>query len=474
MATAFAARRPAAVVGSGWNSRFGSRDRGDCGCPRHAGRAATRHFDAWHTDFRFATQRRPLSSSGAGDYFLLTGRLCGGHRVPNPPSPASASCRIEQDRERILEAERTRKGRLMNLMRLHTWRSCVLWIAASWAGSVSQAADHIAFTDAREREQKVTGEILVEARDGGVLLLGDDGRIWTIQPDRIQHRTNDDAPFRPASVEETQRRLLAEMPAGFRIYQTNHYLICHNTSDRYATWVGALFEQLYRGFYAYWKNQGWELEEPRFPLVGLVFADRESFVRYAQPELGDSVKGIIGYYNLETNRMTTYDMPNAERKVATIIHEATHQLAYNAGLQKRFADNPMWVSEGLAVFFEAPDFTSPRGWRSIGRINRVNFQRFARYLRSRPADSLTTLLSDDSRFRRGATATDAYAEAWALNYFLLKTREEEYVDYLQRLSEGERLGTASPRERIAVFEEAIGMSLEELERRFLPFMMRLR
>ncbi len=338
----------------------------------------------------------------------------------------------------------------------------------------AMAADVITFTDKQERQQEVAGEIQVEAQDGGVLLLGDDGRLWTVQPDRVIARRQTEEPFTPVDSDTVQQRLLAEMPSGFQIHATAHYVLCHNTSDRYVQWVGSLFEQLHRGFYTYWKNQGWELPAARFPLVALVFANRESFQKYAEAELGSSVDGIIGYYNLETNRMTTYDMPNAERKVATIIHEATHQLAYNAGLQKRFADNPMWVSEGLAVFFEAPDFTSPRGWRSIGRINRVNFQRFARYLRSRPADSLTTLLSDDSRFRRGATATDAYAEAWALNYFLLKTREEEYVDYLQRLSEGERLGTASPRERIAVFEEAIGMSLEELERRFLPFMMRLR
>ena len=33
-----------------------------------------------------------------------------------------------------------------------------------------------------------------------------------------------------------------------------------------------------------------------------------------------------------------------ERTVATIIHEATHQLAFNSGLQVRFADNPLVVA----------------------------------------------------------------------------------------------------------------------------------
>lgn len=345
-----------------------------------------------------------------------------------------------------------------------------IWIVATPAAAV----ERITFTDKQDQRQMVVGEIEVEAQDGGILLLADDGRLWTIQPDQIIDRATDSTPFEAIDSKEMQRRLLAEMPRGFEIHATANYVLCHNTSDRYVQWVGSLFEQLHRGFYAYWKNQRWALPEAKFPLVALVFANRESFQEYAKHELGSSVDGVIGYYNLETNRMTTYDMPNPERKVATIIHEATHQLAYNSGLQKRFADNPMWVSEGLAVFFESPDFTNPRGWRTIGRVNTVNLQRFRRYLGNRPADSLTTLLADDRRFRRGATMTDAYAEAWALNYFLLKTRRSEYVDYLQRLSKGECLQTCSPRDRLEMFEDAMGMELDVLERQFLSFMRRVR
>lgn len=347
------------------------------------------------------------------------------------------------------------------------------WIAVGSCGRC-EAVEKIKFKDGRQREQNVTGESLVEARDGGLLLLGDDGRIWTIQPGQIESKETDDTKLTPVNEATVQQRLLKEMPAGFEIHQTNHYLICHNTSVQYVTWVGSLFEQLYRGFNAYWKNQGLDLEEPRFPLVGLVFADRKSFEEYARPEVGEAVGGIIGYYNLETNRITTFNMPNPERNIATIIHEATHQLAYNTGLQQRFADNPMWVSEGLAVFFESPDFSSSRGWRTIGRVNAVNLQRFKKYLLTRPADSLSTLLSDDKRFRNADSAISAYSEAWALNYFLLKTKRKEYVAYLQELSKGEPLKSRSPRERIEMFEKFIGADLQTIERQFVPFVTRLR
>jgi hypothetical protein len=183
---------------------------------------------------------------------------------------------------------------------------------------------------------------------------------------------------------------------------------------------------------------------------------------------------MIGYYNLSTNRMTTFNVPNWERNVSTIIHEATHQLAYNCGLQTRFADNPMWVSEGLATFFESPDRRKPGRWRGVGRVNRTNLARWQRYQRNRPTDSLGRLLSDDNRYRNTATAADAYGEGWALTYFLMKARRKQYVQYLRELSEGKPLAVQSPRSRIEMFESALGADLDTIDRQFVKFMRRVR
>ena len=149
---------------------------------------------------------------------------------------------------------------------------------------------------------------------------------------------------------------------------------------------------------------------------------------------------MIGYFNMMTNRVTMYDLtgvggaplkrnasyariqqllsqPGAERTVATIVHEATHQISYNTGLQTRFADNPFWVSEGLAVYFETPDLRSRTGWRGIGGLNQVNFQQFRLFSVQRPADSLRTLVADDKRFQDAKQVTNAYAEAWRSRTF---------------------------------------------------------
>lgn len=324
-------------------------------------------------------------------------------------------------------------------------------------------------------QRTVVGEILVEAGDGAMRLQSDDGRIWTIQADQIIERKSDEEPLVPLTVDQMHERMLKEMPAGFAVYKTANYLIVHNTNEAYVRQVGMLFEQLHKGFYAYWKNQKWDLPKPRFPLVALVLANRNSFLNYASAEVGnDTAQQVIGYYHMASNRMTTFNVPDLERNVATIIHEATHQLAYNCELQKRFGDNPMWVSEGLAMFFESPDFRSASRWRSIGRVNVKNLARWREYLARRPADSLATLISEDTRLRNADTAGAAYGESWALTYYLLKTRRKQYVDYLRMLSETDPLAEASPRERIQAFEQAFDTTLQKMDRALIAYMRRVR
>jgi hypothetical protein len=342
-------------------------------------------------------------------------------------------------------------------------------------------------------KSELEGRIEVEAQDGGVLLLTRDGVLWPLPKEEIAERRKDDKPFKPFTREELAKKLTSDLP-GFRIHQTKHYVFCYNTSPAYAQWVGALYERLYGAFYNYWKLRKFELHEPEFPLVALVFENQESYAQYCRKELGEATKSIIGYYSLQSNQVNMYDLtgieelrirgdrgsaarinailsqPAAERTVATIIHEATHQLAYNSGLEARFADNPFWVSEGIAIYFETPDLQSSKGWRSIGGVNRHNLFNFRKTLRDRPEDSLTTLLSDDKRFRDPATAADAYAEAWALNYFLLRTREAKYIDYVKELAKQPQLVEEGAEFRLAMFKKHFGSDLGELNTEFLRYM----
>lgn len=347
------------------------------------------------------------------------------------------------------------------------------------------------------REQAVEGELLVTAKDGGVLVQAADGVLWTIKPSEIQGREDDDAPFEPLTQDEIAARMLEELPAGFESYQTQHYVICHNTSREYAEWCGSLLERLYRAFTNYWKQRGFKLDEPRFPLVAVLFSDSSAYRDFARRDLGDAAERVIGYYNIQNNQMIMHDLtgvggangnrrgsveqinrmlaqPQAERSVATIVHEATHQIALNTGLQARYADIPLWVSEGIAVFFETPDLKSAKGWRGIGAVHRNRLTDFRDYLSRRPSDSLRTLITDDERFRGVATGQQAYSEAWALVYFLTRQKPHAFPRYLARLSEKSPLVRDTPEERLREFREFFGEDLEALDREFLRYIAKVR
>ena len=380
-------------------------------------------------------------------------------------------------------------------------KQCLLVCAVVFIMASSTPALDYVKIKRNNRVVSLTGRVVVEAQDGGVLIEDRMGVLWAIQPQESLSRDKDALPFQRFDAAEIQVRLLAELPEGFQVFTTAHYLVCYNTSTPYAQWCGALYERLYRGFFTFWKNRGLALKEPDRPLIAVVFDDQESYAAYADEELGTAADVIIGYYSLQSNRVMMYDLtgvdgvgfrrsrastaqhvnrilsqPAAERTVATIIHEATHQLAFNCGLQIRYADNPLWLSEGLAIYFETPDLRNSRGWRRIGSVSRVRLPEFRQYLLDRPDDSLRTLIEDDRRFRQPSVRqrNQAYAEAWALNYFLIRRYPREFVAYLKGLSVKPPLVQDEKEQRVAEFKAAFSHDLGKLDTQFLRFMKRVK
>lgn len=348
------------------------------------------------------------------------------------------------------------------------------------------------------REATVSGKVLVTAQDGGLLLLATDGVLWIVQPDELIEHTADESPFTPLTADEMSRRVLGELPRGFDVHRTSHYLIFYNTSRDYASWCGSLFERLYMAFTNFWSRRGFELQSPEFPLTAIIFADKAAYTEFAKGELGESVQAIIGYFSLRTNRITMFDLtgtvsanrgsrgasaaqisrilshPDSERNVATIVHEATHQIAFNCGLHTRYSDCPLWFSEGIALYFETPDLTSAKGWSTIGGVNRPRLQRFQEYAARRAPDSLVSLVRDDVRLRDTKNGLDAYAEAWALTYFLLKQHPKQYLAYLKTLSAKKPMEWDDPETRLREFQQAFGSDLRKLDAEMTRYMLRLK
>ena len=342
--------------------------------------------------------------------------------------------------------------------------------------------------------RRLEGTVVVEAADGGLLLELDDQRYELLQPDRIAGRRPLPGGGPSDSPREVGRRVLGELPPGFQVHVTKHFVVCFDTSREYAVWSAALFERLCDTFVTYWSNAGLELRRPGRPLIVVIFANRHDYEAFAARDLGAAADRVVGYYNLLTNRVTTFDLtrseglrtaggrpghkgaeilasPEAAGLVATLVHEATHQMAFNSGMHRRLAPVPVWLSEGVATCFETPDLARERGWAGIGGVNQP---RLEHYLKSYRAGWLREIVAADDPFRRAEEGLDAYARAWALTHFLMKTRRAALVDYLRAIAAKESCGTDTADRRLAEFETAFGGTPDALEAEVHRAMIHLR
>ncbi len=372
-----------------------------------------------------------------------------------------------------------------------------LVLSVAWAGdpvAESYPAAKVEFKNHGPQRTEL-GEIWEEGQDGSKLFLTPDGQLLVLDAKDVVSGQATDEKFTPLSKAKVAERLKKELGAEFLSLETEHFVIVYNTSETYARWVGDLYEKLYKTFHKYWDRQI-ELREPRLPMVALVFRSREAYLQFARPEVGDMANDMVGYYHLQTNRIVSFDItgiqglaqpgqriasremlmqlfaqPLAERTVATVVHEAVHQIAYNCGLQVRLADNPKWVSEGMAMFFEVPDAKSNVLWGTIGKVNPFQLVQFRKFMANRPADSLTTLISDDSRFSGASEdVRAAYAESWALTYYLMKAQKKNFAAYLAELGQLKPLGETDPRQRMELFKKHFGSNLGKLDADFIKFM----
>jgi hypothetical protein len=158
----------------------------------------------------------------------------------------------------------------------------------------------------------------------------------------------------------------------------------------------------------------------------------------------------------------------------TIIHEATHQLAFNCGIHNRFAPPPRWLGEGLAVMFESPGVWNARHFpRRQDRVNTGRLRSFRHYQNSsRPENSLAQFVSaSDQLFDTNPQA--AYAEAWALSFFLAEKEPAKYTEYLRKTASREPMRRYSSVEQLQEFTDTFGHDLQMLEVRFLRFINQL-
>jgi hypothetical protein len=322
------------------------------------------------------------------------------------------------------------------------------------------------------RKQRVEGVPLVWNRQA-VCLLGRDGRLWQFAPAEVSDYRKTSIGFRTYPPSEFRSVLLRELGNGYEVSGTNHYLVAHPRDQR-DKWASR-FEDLYRWFAQYFAVRGFEPVRPPFPLVAVVCRDRAEFDRYATAHGDAAPNGVVGFYDPRSNRITLYDMgakadsTNWQKNAAVLIHEATHQMAFNTGVHSRYCPPPKWLAEGLATLFEAPGVHDPHtNTRPGDRVNRDRLRAFRQEVlpRHRP-ELLAAMVATDDLFAANPAA--AYAEAWAFSFFLSETEPRKYAAYLKRTAGRPSFQKYTSAERTADFAAIFGSDWRMLEARFLRF-----
>lgn len=308
---------------------------------------------------------------------------------------------------------------------------------------------------------------------GEVHLLGRDGRLWEFAPQDAKDFRRTSNHFQPYSPSEIRAALLRELGQNFEVSGTEHYLVAHARGQR-DQWAER-FEDLYRSFHHYFSVRGFQLQKPPFPLIGIVCRNQREFQQYSASQGAPVGNGVVGWYAHQSNRILLYDVGGGtatkrawDETAATLIHEATHQMAFNTGIHSRYSPPPVWVAEGIATLFEAPGVYDSRYHTTReDRVNKGRLQQFRQLAPKHRPELIRDLVASDRLF--GSHPAVAYAEGWALSFLLIETDSRRYAAYLARTSAHAPFQEVTPEERLADFAAVFGNDWRMLEARLLRF-----
>ena len=317
----------------------------------------------------------------------------------------------------------------------------------------------------------VEGTPLV-ANEKQVFLLARDGQMLEFAPSQAQGFSKSSGGFYAYSQAEMRGQLMREFGNRFEVSGNGHYLVVHPAGQK-DIWAPR-FEELYRSFVHYFNTRAFRPNEPRFPMVAIVYPRQADFQRAALADGSKNVQNMLGYYSPKTNRIALFDVTAGRTgmdwatNADTIIHEATHQMAFNAGMHNRFGQSPAWVCEGLATMFEACGVWNGRIHHNLAdRVNRIQLTAFRRYLPRRSANAIAETVSSDRAFDKDTEA--AYAEAWALSFFLSEQEPRKYVQYLMKTAAVKDFTVYPAPQRLQDFTDIFGSNLGLLDARMQRF-----
>ncbi len=338
----------------------------------------------------------------------------------------------------------------------------------------------------------LSGRIISEIPGSAVLLEERNGKLHQIAAKRIKSRDAAEFPFAPLTSMELAIDLLSQVSGEFEITETEHYVICSNSASEYVEFCGKLLESVFEQYFRVMGELKVAVNPPLRKLPVVVFANASDFQAFAKkkhPEV--SFEETPGYFSVSDNQTLLLDLtgdrsirsaPSIRKRlaekplqVATVVHEAVHQLAFNSGLQVRMADNPLWLSEGLAMYFESGVSRTSLLLSRPGVVNPRHHPAFMQLARdNRITDGLKSLIESDTAFQNAAEMPAAYAKSWALTHYLVREERIGLQKYLQGIAMRKPMVGLTAEQRSQEFHDAFGKLPDEMEREIVSYMKRQR
>jgi hypothetical protein len=284
------------------------------------------------------------------------------------------------------------------------------------------------------------------------------------------------------------RRTRDLLPEQFLEYETKRFIVLSDAAPGWSRKQAALLDRTYHQFNRFARRLEVRPLPLRHKLVCVLFQEHHDYRRFARTADGVTADWISGYYSPKNDRIVFYNIEtnpdfaeaiqvseSAERiakveghtpaargvlreeykkaAVATVVHEAVHQLAFHTRIQSPQIQNPLWLSEGLATAFE-----TDRPNRSFGPDQEYDLreEQFTELLDDGKLIPLRKLVTySNMPNNEDDTIAAVYHQSYSLVTWMCRFRKTELRAFLDALR-SERPGRPSARRQLQIFEKAFG------------------
>ncbi len=347
--------------------------------------------------------------------------------------------------------------------------------------------------------QSWTGRVLARSEEA-TWIMDPFGEVVHLPAGEITHLEVAAPTFRPATVDAFLERLRDELPHGYQVSASRHFVIAA-PKGKLAPYK-EIFEGVFSEVSGFLAARKLTVDAPALPLVALVFANQTHFRDYCRKDNTRWSQDLRGYYSLRTNRVVVLDAadePSASgavlsaesaagqqpamllggspsaRTIDTIIHETTHQIGFNVGIHSRFGQSPQWLVEGLALHLESNRVRTRGHGRLLKPSEQINPERLGwfreEYSNRRTLGDVAAIVASDEFFKRNSF--DAYSLSWALTCYLSTGRSRaenaKFPDYIGKVAARGPFEDYAAEERLLDFREAFG-DPAEIEQELLRFL----